>query len=134
MNEKIIAACGNDCAVCPRYNAGPYSKTPEQLREIAELWYKIGYRDHVVSNEEIQCTGCKITNWCRYNVIQCTSEKNISNCGKCENYPCENIKECFKVTKSFEPSCRSVCTEEEYEILNTAFFEKEKNLNNESNN
>ena len=27
MNGKIIAACGNDCAVCPRYVAHPYEKT-----------------------------------------------------------------------------------------------------------
>jgi len=27
MCEKIIAACGNDCAVCPRYNVPPYTKT-----------------------------------------------------------------------------------------------------------
>lgn len=29
MCEKIIAACGNDCAVCPRYNVPPYTKTAE---------------------------------------------------------------------------------------------------------
>ena len=27
---------------------------------------KIGYRDHLVTNEEISCTGCKPENWCRY--------------------------------------------------------------------
>ena len=59
MCEKIIAACGNDCAVCPRYNVPPYTKTAEELHHTAELWYKIGYRDHVVTNEEIACTGCK---------------------------------------------------------------------------
>lgn len=52
MCEKIIAACGNDCAVCPRYNVPPYTKTAEELHHTAELWYKIGYRDHVVTNEE----------------------------------------------------------------------------------
>ena len=29
---------------------------------------------------------------------------------------------------SFEPKCREVCTEDEYEHLKKAFFEKEKNL------
>ena len=33
--EKIIAACGNDCAACPRYVAHPYEKTDEELRHIA---------------------------------------------------------------------------------------------------
>lgn len=50
MCEKIIAACGNDCAVCPRYNVPPYTKTAEELHHTAELWYKIGYRDHVVTS------------------------------------------------------------------------------------
>ncbi len=122
--EKIIAACGNDCSACPRH----IPKTEEELRHTAELWMKIGYRDHIVSNDEISCTGCKINNWCRYHVIQCTTEKNIPNCGKCEEYPCANLKECFEVTKSFAPSCKKACDEEEYEVLQSAFFEKKENL------
>ena len=42
--NRIIAACGNDCSVCPRYTAHPYEKTPEQLRHTAELWKKNGVR------------------------------------------------------------------------------------------
>ena len=38
------------------------------------------------------------------------------------------MKECFEVTKSFEPKCRQVCTAEEYSRLKKAFFEKEQNL------
>lgn len=38
------------------------------------------------------------------------------------------MRECFTVTKSFEPKCREVCTEMEYEQLKKAFFEKEINL------
>ena len=49
-------------------------------------------------------------------------------CGECSEYPCDNIKECFAVTKSFEPMCRQVCTDDEYKRLEKAFFEKEKNL------
>ena len=39
------------------------------------------------------------------------------------------MKECFSVTRSFEPKCREVCTDAEYEQLKKAFFEKEENLN-----
>ena len=129
MSERIISACGNDCSICPRYNYGPYVKTDAELRSTAELWHKIGYRDHIVTNEEISCAGCKVDNWCRYNIIKCTSGRNIDNCGQCSQYPCDNIKNCFEITKTFEPSCKKVCTAEEYEILSKAFFEKEKNLN-----
>ncbi len=125
---KIIAACGNDCSACPRYTVHPYEKTEEELRHTAELWMKIGYRDHVVSNEEISCTGCKPENWCRYHVAKCCKERGIASCARCPEYPCENIRECFAVTKSFEPMCKKVCTAEEFMQLRKAFFEKEKNL------
>ncbi len=130
MSERIIAACGNDCSVCPRYNAGNCKKTSEELHKTAVLWEKIGYRDHVVTNEEISCSGCKVDNWCRYSVISCVNNHEISNCGECSEYPCDNIRECFKVTSSFEPKIKEVCALEEYEILKKAFFEKEQNLNN----
>ena len=123
---KIIAACGNDCSICPRYNKYPFLKTDEELKHTAELWMKIGYRDHVVTNEEISCTGCKKDNWCRYNIVGCCRDKGIDNCSLCKDYPCNNIKECFEITKSFEPMCKKVCTKEEYEILKKAFLGKRK--------
>ena len=65
---------------------------------------------------------------CRYKVVKCCEEKGIKTCAECLDYPCANMKECFEVTKSFKPMCRNVCSEEEYELLKKAFFEKEKNL------
>ena len=126
--EKIIAACGNDCSACPRYVKHPYEKTEAELRHTADLWMKIGYRNHVVSNEEISCTGCKPENWCRYHVAKCCNEHGIGTCGECREYPCERIQECFAVTKSFEQKCREACTEAEFRQLEQAFFEKETNL------
>ncbi len=35
--NRIIAACGNDCAACPRYVKHPYEKTADELRYTAEL-------------------------------------------------------------------------------------------------
>ena len=126
--QKIIAACGNDCSVCPRYNVTHYEKTDEELRHTAELWLKIGYRDRLVSNEEITCCGCRPENWCRYRVISCCEDRGIENCSECADFPCDNMRECFAVTKSFEPKCREICTEAEYQQLKKAFFEKEENL------
>ena len=126
--DRIIAACGNDCAACPRYTAPPYEKTEEELRRTAELWMKIGYRDRVVSTEEIACAGCKPENWCRYRVVKCCAEKGIRTCAECAEYPCENMRECFAVTQSFAPKCRQVCSDAEYARLERAFFEKERNL------
>ena len=126
--DRIIAACGNDCSACPRYVAHPYEKTDAELLHTAELWKKIGYRDHIVTKEEISCHGCKPENWCRYRIVRCCEDKGISNCSQCECYPCDKMKECFEITKSFEPRCRQVCAEEEYNQLKKAFFEKDLNL------
>ena len=125
---KIIAACGNDCSVCPRYTVPPYEKTDEELRHTAELWMKIGYRDHTVSNEEIACTGCRPVNMCRYRVIGCCEEKGIGTCAECADFSCEIMKECFLVTASFIPRCREVCSAAEFDRMRKAFFEKEQNL------
>ncbi len=126
--DKIIAACGNDCSACPRYVKHPYEKTEKELLHTAELWMMIGYRDHVVSAGEISCTGCKPENWCRYQIVKCCEERGIASCADCPERPCKKLSECFAVTRSFEPICRKVCTDREYEQLRIAFFEKEKNL------
>jgi hypothetical protein len=48
MKQKI-AACGNDCSFCPRM----LPKTAAELTATAKLWHKIGYRDQVVSNDNV---------------------------------------------------------------------------------
>ena len=128
MAEKIIAACGNDCAVCPRYNKAPYEKTEEQLKHTAELWYRIGYRDRIVSSEEISCTGCMADNWCRFGIAACAAEKNVRYCSGCDQYPCDTVLACFETAGSFSENCRTACTKEEFENIRKAFFEKRKNL------
>ena len=125
---KVIAACGNDCSACPRFTVHPYEKTEEELSHTAELWMKIGYRDHICTNEEISCSGCKPESWCRYRVAGCCAARGITTCADCPVYPCKNLEECFAVTASFAPACRRVCTEDEYESLQRAFFEKDRNL------
>ena len=129
MCEKIIAACGNDCAVCPRYNVPPYTKTAEELHHTAELWYKIGYRDHVVTNEEIACTGCKEENWCRYRLVKCVNEKHIAHCGQCENYPCDVMKDCFTVTGSFISTCKKSLHTRGFRDIAQSIFRERKEPN-----
>ena len=126
--RKIIAACGNDCAACPRYTDHPYEKSDAQLRRTAELWKTIGYRDRVVTNEEIACPGCRAENWCRYNIVRCCRKQGFETCASCPAYPCDVLAECFEKTQSFEAMCRNACTDEEYKQMKTAFFEKKENL------
>ena len=108
-------------------------KTDEELFNIATLWYKIGYRDKVVINNEIKCNGCTIKNFCRYNIIDCTQKHSVQNCGECSEYPCSKIIKAFEKTMLFEPKCKEVCTEQEYEIMSKAFFCKKHNLDRVKN-
>lgn len=125
---RTIAACGNDCASCPRYTAHPFEKTEEELNRTAELWRDIGYRDRIMDPSEMACRGCSPGNWCRYGIISCSTAKGISSCAECPDYPCDKLLECFTVTASFEPACRQACTDEEYETIKRAFFDKKANL------
>ena len=49
MEEKITL-CGDNCIECPRYNA----HSAEELKTVAELWYRVGWRVCVVPNEMIE--------------------------------------------------------------------------------
>ena len=124
-NEPIISVCGDDCAVCPRFLA----KTDEELHEIAVFWHKIGWRDRVVSNDEIRCTGCGCRPTCSFMILPCQKEKGVSDCKKCGEYRCELIEKMLVGSDEKEKMLRSVCaSEEEVQMLKRAFYEKRKNL------
>ena len=122
-----LAACGNDCNQCPRYIA-TQSGDQSKLKEVAILWNRVGYRDKIVSPEEIACHGCNSSNWCRYGIRQCIIEKRVSNCGECEDYPCENILGAIEKTLTFAENIREGSSEEDYKRLHNAFFLKRANL------
>lgn len=95
MEEKITL-CGDNCIACPRYNA--HSK--EELRQVAELWYRVGWRDHIVSNEEIRCDGCSSHKQCTYHLVECTKEHNVDKCNQCAEFPCEKISVCWSALRN----------------------------------
>jgi len=123
MSDKITL-CGDNCIYCPRYNA----HTDDELKHIAELWYKVGWRDRVVSNEEIKCTGCSSHKQCTYQLVDCTKEHGVTKCNQCGEFPCRKISDMLKRSEAYQKKCREVCTAEEYAALEKAFFDKENNL------
>lgn len=123
MEEKITL-CGDNCIYCPRYNA----RTDDELKRIAELWYKVGWRDSVVSNDEIKCTGCSSHKQCTYQLVDCTKEHGVTKCNQCGKFPCVKIADMLKRSEAYQKKCREVCTAEEYAALEKAFFDKENNL------
>lgn len=123
MSERITL-CGDNCNFCPRYNA----KTEADLQKVAELWYRVGWRDCVVSNEEIKCTGCSSHKKCTYELVECTKNHNVEKCNQCDNFPCEKIKSMLARSGEYKNICKEICSPDEYKKLEKAFFEKEENL------
>lgn len=121
--EKITL-CGDNCLECPRYLA----KTDNDLKSIAELWHKIGWRDTIVTNDEIRCSGCSSHKKCTYQLIDCVHEKGIEKCNQCYDYPCKKIKDMLIRSDEYKAKCKKICTQEEYQMLERSFFNKEENL------
>ena len=121
--EKITL-CGDNCLECPRYLAD----TDEKRKRAAELWHRVGWRERVVSNREISCSGCSSHKQCTYQLVECTKEHGVEKCNQCGQFPCAKITDMLKRSKQYEEICRKVCTPDEYRMLRTAFFDKEKNL------
>lgn len=123
MNEKITL-CGDNCLECPRYNA----HSPEELRSVAELWCRIGWRTTVVSCDEIACTGCSPHKECTYHLTACAEKHRVRKCNQCPEFPCQRIRELLARSAAYQQRCLEVCTAEEYDALEKAFFRKEGNL------
>lgn len=105
MNEKITL-CGDNCLECPRYNA----HSDEELKEVARLWHKVGWRDRIVSNEEIACTGCSSHKQCTYQLVECTKEHNVDKCNQCMEFPCKKIQDMLERSAQYQEKCREVCS------------------------
>ncbi len=123
--EPIYSVCGDDCAVCPRYLA----KTDEELRETAEFWCRAGWRDRVVTNEEIRCAGCGSRPTCSFMLLPCVKEHGVERCSRCGKYPCGKIHATLASSESKKHQCRAACeSDEEFAMFVRAFYEKEKHL------
>ena len=123
MEEKITL-CGDNCMECPRYHA----HTNEELTAVAELWHKAGWRTHIVSNEEIACSGCSSHKQCTYQLVECTKAHRVRKCNQCDEFPCAKIHAMLERSAEYEKRCKEVCSEQEYRVLKKAFFDKENNL------
>ena len=123
MEEKITL-CGDNCIECPRYNA----HSEKELQNAAQLWYRVGWRDCVVSSEEIRCEGCSSHKQCTYHLVECTKEHNVDKCNQCAEFPCGKISSMLERSKEYQKRCKEVCSGAEYDMLEKAFFDKENNL------
>jgi hypothetical protein len=123
-----IGVCGDNCGLCPRYIASGRIDL-ERLKEVAVLWKKAGFRDKIVSPEDLACFGCSPKNNCAYHrQMDCATGKKFHNCGECADYPCGVVLEGFEKTRAHKEKCRKNCSAGDYSVLDKAFFRKKEYL------
>lgn len=128
MNSDIlISFCGDTCSECPRYLA-TQANDSVRLHELAELWFRLGFRTEVVGEEEIRCDGCSRNKPCTYGINSCPHIASVNSCGECRLYPCPKIEEVFARTEKVNNVCMAKCTPEEYAQLRKAFLMKHETL------
>jgi len=126
-----LGYCGDNCEICPRYIA-TLSGDKSELQKVAILWKKAGFRDTLEEPKYLICYGCHFSKVCVYeDVRKCCIEKDIDNCGNCSSYPCEKISTAFKKTKILTEKCKEILSNDEFDILNGAFFKKKEYLDEE---
>ena len=123
MNEKITL-CGDNCFACPRYMA----KSDEELKAVAELWRRVGWRDKEVPAEEMRCAGCSSHKQCTYQLVECIAEHKVQKCNQCSDYPCQKISDMLVRSELYQKKAEEVCSVAEYRQLESAFFDKKRNM------
>lgn len=95
----MIGCCGIDCGQCEAFIAT--KNDDNALRgKVAEKWAK--QNNVPIKPEHINCTGCKSagvrTYYCDQlcKIRKCTTEKLISTCADCSDYPCSSLDAIFR--------------------------------------
>jgi hypothetical protein len=123
-----IGICGDNCLYCPRYIATKNGGNKE-MEEVKELWVRLGLREPAFPARDMACFGCRPENKCAYLELRtCAYEKGIENCGLCQVYPCELINAVFEKSEKLSSLATRICTSEEIDKLQKAFFSKRQNL------
>ena len=95
---KMVAYCGLTCTNCDAYKAT--QNNDDKLRQtVAEKWTK--EYSHEFKAADINCEGCtgagKHVGYCTICPIRnCAQEKEVKNCGWCDDYPCGGLDTLFK--------------------------------------
>jgi hypothetical protein len=124
----IISFCGDICSECPRYLATVVN-TEEELNRVAKMWFRFGFRDHIVDPEEIKCNGCDKQKPCSYGLYDCKHIEGKSNCGECNFFPCGKFELVFEKSNRTDNICKELLNTTEYAQIKRAFFMKQEILN-----
>lgn len=126
-NDRI-GSCGDNCSKCPRFIATA-TKDSALLRQLASIWLQAGWRDRLVSPEELTCYGCATALECSNGVRQCAMAHSAEHCGECKNNTdCKIISAVFEKTEQSKKTCYEIFPVEIFDILDKSFFRKKENL------
>ena len=124
--DKMIGICGDNCSFCPRYIA-TQKDNMDELEKVKELWVRLGLRKPDFPAEGLICNGCKPENNCAYKELRsCVNARKVKNCGFCDEYPCNIVKNALDKTEKLRLHAEKVCTQEEFDTLNKTFFLKKE--------
>ena len=84
---------------------------------VAKLWYKVGFRNKIVSSEEISCKGCSPEKECSYNLIECIKNNKVQKCNECKNFPCDKINQMLERSKEHQIRCAQKKNMKNYTML-----------------
>ncbi len=93
--EKLISACGLDCATCECREA-TIANDNEKRKVVAEKWSQM--YDAAIPVEGINCNGCmepglKFGHCNECDIRACVRAKGLNNCAECPDYPCAMLTE-----------------------------------------
>ncbi len=91
--SQILACCGLLCNECPTYIA-TINHDEELRKRTAAEWGKMFHT--VIAPEQINCRGCQSEERFIHNdscnIRRCNIERQQSNCGTCDTFPCGEVK------------------------------------------
>ena len=100
----------------------------QQIRKINQTFRQAELPAGATGIEEIACNGCSSHKQCTYRLVECTKEHGVDKCNRCAEFPCDKINDMLERSAEHKRKCKEVCSEQEYCILEKAFFNKENNL------
>jgi hypothetical protein len=96
--DKLIAACGIDCAACPAYVA-TMAKDEAALAKVAENWSKMFGMPATI--DAVRCHGCFATDGVQVGhcaecgIRLCSIGRKHGTCAQCADYACEKLGAMF---------------------------------------
>lgn len=87
--KEMLAFCGYDCNMCPVKCA----TENEDLDLVRRMLLNANEEETL---HTIGCNGCRANDnvnkfCCSCSIRLCALEKNVENCGKCLNFPCDKL-------------------------------------------